>query len=315
LRRPRVVAIVNSEGGTVRRGDLDAAALQKMFLDAGVDADVRFVPGDCVDATAREALSSSVGAPDAIIAGGGDGTIRCVAGHLVAQQGDNPVPLGVLPLGTLNHFARDLGIPVEIPDAVRLIATGIGGNVHALDVGEVNGHVFVNNSVLGFYPPVVQERDREREETDRNKWLAAISAAFKVLPRNPLLRVRIRAPGPEGVDAERQTRFLFVGNNEYELKAFTYSARSRLDSGNLYLYVARSRGRLGLIGLFLLGLVRDLKATDQVDSWTLPELSIELRQRTVPVYLDGEVLVLEAPLRYRTRPRALRVILPPESGS
>jgi diacylglycerol kinase family enzyme len=302
--RPRkIVAIVNSEGGTVSRGGIDAATLQGLFRDAGVDADVRVVPGEQIDATAREAVRSGV---DAVVAGGGDGTVRCVAGHLAAQQGDNPVPLGVLPLGTLNHFARDLGIPVEIPDAIRLIAEG---TVRALDIGEVNGEIFVNNSVLGLYPPVVQERDREREETNRNKWVATVTAALRVLPRNPLLRVRLRGPG---LDVERRTRFLFVGNNEYEMNAFTYGARSRLDSGNLYLYVARPRGRLGMIGLLFLGLVRDIKMTSYVDCWTLTELSIEMRQRSVPVYLDGEVIDLELPLRYRTRPRALRVILPPQ---
>jgi diacylglycerol kinase family enzyme len=306
----RVVAIVNSGGGTVRREGLDAAAIQAVFREAGVEADVRFVPGECVDQTASEAVRSGVDAPDAVIAGGGDGTIRCVASHLAGGS----IPLGVLPLGTLNHFARDLGIPVELPGAVKVIAEGLAeGTVRALDLGDVNGEVFVNNSVLGVYPPVVQQRDREREELDRNKWLATITAALKVLPRNPLLRVRIRAEGPEGIDVQRHTRFLFVGNNEYEMNAFTYSALSREPSGNLHLYVARTRGRLGMIGLLLLGLVRDLKMTEYVDCWTLPELTIETRERSIPVYLDGEVVVLESPLRYRTRPRSLQVILPRQS--
>jgi diacylglycerol kinase family enzyme len=299
----KVVAIVNSGGGTVRREGLDAAAVQALFREAGVEADIRFVPGECVDETAGEAARSGV---DAVIAGGGDGTIRCVASHLAGGS----VPLGVLPLGTLNHFARDLGIPVDLPGAVKVIAEG---EARALDLGEVNGEVFVNNSVLGVYPPVVQQRDHEREELDRNKWLATITAALKVLPRNPLLRVRIRAEGPEGpegIDVQRHTRFLFVGNNEYEMNAFTYSAGSREPSGNLHLYVARARGRLGMIGLLLLGLVRDLKTTEYVDCWTLPGFTIETRERSIPVYLDGEVVVLESPLRYRTRPRSLQVILP-----
>jgi diacylglycerol kinase family enzyme len=296
----KVVAIVNSGGGTVRRTGLKVETLQGMFREAGIEADVRFVPGDQVDPNAREAARSGV---DAVLAGGGDGTIRCVASHLAGGS----VPLGVLPLGTLNHFARDLGIPVELPDAVRLIADA---RVGTLDLGEVNGEIFVNNSVLGIYPPVVQQRDRERKELDRNKWLATITAALKVLPRNPLLRVRIRAEGPEGIDVERHTRFLFVGNNEYEMNAFTYSAKSREPSGNLHLYVARTRGRLGMIGLLFLGLVRDLKTTAYVDCWTLPGLTIETRERSVPVYLDGEVIALESPLRYRTRPGALRVLLP-----
>jgi diacylglycerol kinase family enzyme len=301
VRTLRIVAIVNSDAGTVLRGGFDTATLKRMFQDAGVDADVRVVPGEQVDATAREALRPEVDALDAIVAGGGDGTIRGVAAHLAGGS----VPLGVLPLGTLNHFARDIGIPVEIPEAVRLIANG---TVRALDLGEVNGEIFVNNSILGLYPPVVQVRDREREEKKRGKWLATLSAVAKVLPKHPLLRVRIRA---EGLDILRETRFLFVGSHEYEMSALTYSARSRLpSSGNLHLYVARTRGRLGMIGLLLLGLVRDLKTTAYVDCWTLPEFTIETYQGSVPVYLDGEVMVLDGPLRYRTRPRALRVILP-----
>ena len=297
MKSRRVLAIVNSGGGTVRRTGLDAATLHGMFQEAGVEADVRFVPGEQVDANAREAVRSGV---DAVVAGGGDGTIRCVASHLAGGT----LPLGVLPLGTLNHFARDLGVPVEIPDAVRLIAEG---EARSLDLGEVNGEVFINNSILGLYPPVVKVRDRERQEKKRGKWLATFSAVAKVLPKHPLLRVRIQA---DGLDLVRKTRFLFVGNNEYEMNAFTYSARSRLPSGNLHLYIARTRGRLGMIGLLLLGLVRDLKTTEYVDCWTLPELTIETRERSIPVYLDGEVVVLESPLRYRTRPRSLQVILP-----
>lgn len=293
----RVAVIVNSGAGSVRDGRLDPATVENLFREAGIEAEIRFVPGDRIDETAREAISSGA---EAVVAGGGDGTIRAVAARLVG----GPVPLGVLPVGTLNHFARDLGIPLDLPEAVRLIAEG---TIRTLDVGEVNGEIFVNNSVLGFYPPVVKVRDREREEKRRGKWLATASALVKVLPRHPLLRVRIRA---EGLDVARSTHFVFVGNNEYEMNAFTYGARSRLDSGKLYLYVVRSRGRLELLWLVLLGLFRDLKRTDRVECWSMPDLTIEVRKRSIPVYLDGEVMVLETPLRYRTRVRDLRVILP-----
>lgn len=248
-------------------------------------------------ATARAALAAGA---EALVAGGGDGTIRAVAGVLVG--GD--VPLGVLPVGTLNHFARDLGIPVELPAAVRVIANGVP---RALDVGEVNGEIFINNSVLGLYPPVVQVRDQERREKNRNKWLATVSAIWKVLPRHPLLHIRVTA---DGLIVDHQSRFVFVGNNEYEMSAFTYGARSRFDSGDLYLYIAKSRTRLGIIGLVLLSLFRDLKWTDRFDRFCLPEFTIETRKKAVPVYLDGEVVVLNPPLLYRNQPHALRVLLP-----
>jgi diacylglycerol kinase family enzyme len=297
----KVVAIVNSGAGTVRAQDLKAEDVRRMFQEAGVKAEVHFVDGDRVEETARAALSSGA---TAMVAGGGDGTIRTVAALLAGGK----VPLGVLPVGTLNHFARDLGIPVELPEAIRVIAEGVP---RALDLGEVNGEVFINNSMLGLYPPMVKVRDRERRQKKRGKWAATISALWKVLPRYPLLHLRIQG---EGLDAHHHTRFLFIGNNEYEMNAFTYSARSRFDSGNLYLYIAKSRGRLGLVGLGLLGLFRDLKWSDRFDRICLPEITIEAHRKTLPVYLDGEVLVLQTPLRYRTRPHDLLVLLPAGAG-
>ncbi|HVG11118.1 MAG TPA: diacylglycerol kinase family protein [Thermoanaerobaculia bacterium] len=301
----RVVAIVNSGAGSGSAGEIDAEELRRLFQDAGIEADVRIVPGEQVGEVAEEAVRSGPPGPpgiDAVVAGGGDGTIRAVATRLAG----GPIPLGVLPVGTLNHFARDLGIPVDLPGAIQVIAEG---KLHALDVGEVNGEIFINNSVLGFYPPVVKVRDRERHEMQRGKWAATISAAFKVLPRHPPLRIRVRA-GED--DLVRETLFAFIGNNEYEMSAFSYGARSRLDSGNLYLYIAKFQGRLGLLGLLFLSLFRDVKGTDRLDCLSAPELTIEMEQRTVPVYLDGEVTVLETPLRYRNRVRDLRVILPAE---
>jgi diacylglycerol kinase family enzyme len=298
----RIAAIINPAAGSVRDTGVDPESLTALLRQAGAEPDVRFVAGDQAAAAARDALAAGA---DVVAAGGGDGTIRAVASALVGGS----VPLGVLPLGTLNHFARDLGIPVELEAAVRLLA---GGTVRALDVGEVNGEIFVNNSVLGFYPPVVRVRDRERRLRDRGKWVATAIALGRVAPRMVSLRVRVTA---EDLAIVRDTRFVFIGNNEYELNLFTYSARSRLASGYLYLYVARAESRLGLVGLALLGLLRDLKRMKGFDRWRVPELTIETDRKTLPVYLDGEVIVLPTPLLYRTRARALRVILPAETAA
>jgi diacylglycerol kinase family enzyme len=294
----RVAAIINSAAGSVSGGGLDAGTLDDLFRKAGLEPDIRIVPGEQAVEAARDAVAGGAGI---VAAGGGDGTIRAVASALVGGE----VPLGVIPLGTLNHFARDLGIPVELPAAVDLRAHG---SVRALDVGEVNGEIFVNNSVLGFYPPVVKMRDHVRRLGDRGKWVATAIALLKVAPHIPALRVQVTA---EGRSIARKTRFVFIGNNEYELNMFTYSARSRLEeSGDLHLYVARAESRLGLVGLALLGLVRDLKKMRGFDCWSVPELSIETDRKALSVYLDGEVIVLETPLCYRTRERALRVVLP-----
>src|SRR6185503_16647759 len=100
---------------------------------------------------------------DAVVIGGGDGTVSAAADRAVRHG----KPIGVLPLGTLNHFARDLGMPPDLRDAVRAIATGV---VREVDVGEVNGRVFVNNSSIGVYPTVVRDRDEQRLRFGRGKW-------------------------------------------------------------------------------------------------------------------------------------------------
>ena len=295
----KVTVLVNRRGGSVRKKGITAESLREMFQKAGTEADVRLIPGEEICDAARAAVKAGT---DAVVAGGGDGTIRAVASVLV----DGKVPLGVLPLGTLNHFARrsqDPGRSRGRRPADR------GGEVHRLDVGEVNGEIFLNNSSLGFYPPIVQARDQEMKRFKRGKWLAMAIATVRLLPKLSSLHVKISSGDWQ---VERKTELIFVGNNEYGFSAFAHGAPDRLEeSGNLYLYLARSRSRVSLFGLALVGLVRDIKQTRSVEDWRLPEFKVEVRgHHSIPVAFDGEVSKMRSPLLYRTRPRALPVIIP-----
>ena len=296
----RVTVLVNRRSGSVRKKKLTAGSLREMFHKAGVEADVRILPGEELCDAAREAVKAGA---EAVVAGGGDGTLRAVASVMIGGE----VPMGVLPLGTLNHFATDLKIPTDVEAAVRLIPAG---EVHALDVGEVNGEIFLNNSSLGLYPPIVQARDQEMRRTRHGKWMAMAIATVKLLPRLSSLHMRISSGDWQ---VERKTELLFVGTSEYQMSARVHGALKRLESdGTLYVYLARNRSRLGLIGLALAGLFRDVKQTRSVEDWKLREFKVEVRNvRAIPVAFDGEVSRMKSPLRYRKRPHALRVILPP----
>jgi diacylglycerol kinase family enzyme len=296
----RVVALVNETAGAVSAGKLTPEALRDAFARAGVEAEVRFLGGG--EIAAAIAAAAGRGGVDAVVVGGGDGTLRCAAAQLVGGE----IPLGVLPLGTLNHFARDLGIAFELAAAVAVIAAR---NVLAVDVGEVNGEVFLNTSVLGLYPRVVLERDRERRRLGRGKWLAALVALVRVLPRARSLAVGIEV---EGTTVERRTRFVFVGNKEYEMNVFNHfdGAGRRSESGFLYLYLARGTSRWRLLWLGLRALFQDVRLTDQFDCWRAPAFTLDLRGAQTPVFLDGEVVRLTPPLRYRSQPRKLKVLVP-----
>jgi diacylglycerol kinase family enzyme len=248
-------------------------------------------------AGARKAVGA--GAP-MVAAGGGDGTQNAVASVLAGTS----VRYGVLPMGTLNHFAKDLGIPLDLDGAVRTIATGVPKPV---DVGQVNEQVFLNNSSLGLYPDIVRDREHQQSRLGRGKWPAALWATVSALRRYPFLSVRMQA---DTTRLARRTPFVFIGNNEYTMAGLAIGARSRLDAGTLALYVAQHPGRLGLLRFALRALLGGLKEERDFDVLLASEMTIETRHKHLHVAFDGEVQTMTTPLRYRILPGALTVMVP-----
>jgi diacylglycerol kinase family enzyme len=186
---------------------------------------------------------------------------------------------------------------------MRVVAAGRVGFV---DLGEVDGRVFVNNSSLGIYPHLVAERERYRRHGPA-RWLGAALAVFRVLWRLPRPRVRIIAPGWQ---AARRTTCLFIANNLYRLDAFASAKRVRLDEGDLCLYMAKGGGRLTLLRLAVRAFLGRLEPERDFVLAQLKSVDISAHRRRLRVALDGESLILRPPLHYRIRPRALRVIVP-----
>ena len=248
-------------------------------------------------ATARAAVHARVGM---VVAGGGDGTINAVASAVV----DSGVPFGVLPLGTLNHFAKDLRIPLTLDQAIANLASGVRRQV---DVGDVNGTIFLNNSSLGLYPDIVRDREKQQRRLGRGKWLAFCWATMAALRRYPFLDVRLIVNGERHA---RRTPFVFIGNNEYMMQGLNIGARACLDRGQLSLYVAQRPGRLGLVRLAFHALFGRLKQQKDFDVLLAPAVDIETRHTRLRVATDGEVTIMAPPLRYRLRPAALTVVVP-----
>jgi len=253
--------------------------------------------GEEMIAAAKAALERGV---DIVAAGGGDGTINAVASVLVGSG----TAFGVLPLGTLNHFAKDLAIPLALDDAIANIATGRRA---AVDVGEVNGRIFLNNSSLGLYPDIVRDREKQQRRLGRGKWLAFSWAALAALRRFPFLSVRLTVLDEEHA---RRTPFVFIGNNEYLMQGLNIGERERLDGGTLSLYVAQRPTRLGLVRLAWHALTGSLAQARDFDVVLAPSMSIDTRHTRLRVATDGEVTIMAPPLDYRIRPGALTVIVP-----
>jgi diacylglycerol kinase family enzyme len=295
-----VRVIVNKGGGTSTGGDEEAARIKAAFASHGVDADVRLTEAEDIADAFREAAAAP--GLDAVVAGGGDGTLSCAAGQLAGTGR----PFGILPLGTLNHLARDAGIPVALEEAVAVIAAG---RTRAIDVAEVNGRVFVNNSSVGLYPDMVRLREAQQERTGRGKRLAMLLASLASLRHFRRHKLWISAPG---LEAPIRTPLLFVGNNHYQVSLFALGQRERLDQGELCLYAIRARGRAHLLWAGIRGVFGRLDQQRDFITAYVAEAEISSDRPLLTLSADGETIRMETPLRYRIRPGALTLIAPAE---
>lgn len=294
----RVIALLNRNSGTAASSATPPERqVAEALAAAGIDADVRCVAGDQLDDEAKAATAAKV---DAVIAGGGDGTISTVAAALVGSD----TPLGVLPMGTLNHFAKDLGIPFELAAAAQIIAAN---NPRPIDLARVNDQIFVNNSSLGVYAHALVERDATQRRSRLSKWPAMTLGVLKTCRRAPMIHVRLDA---DGAVVKLKTPLIFVGNNRYRLDLLNVGARDRLDEGVLSLYVARAQSRWGMLKLLLNGALGRLQQDRDFETLYPREVWMETRRTRLHVAADGEVMRMNAPLHYEILPQALRVFVP-----
>ncbi len=296
----KVAVVMNAAAGSIGEGQREERVQQirDAFAAAGVETEMLLCEPAHLTETARKAARQGF---DAVVAAGGDGTVSALAGALAGGE----VPLAVLPLGTLNHFARDLGMPDDLVAAARAIATK---RTVRVDVGELNGRVFINNSSIGLYPEMVMRRDIQQKQSGRSKWPAMLLAAFRVLRRFKLLTVRVQTPE---TTCMTRTPFVFVGNNAYSMAIPTVGKRVAIDQGHLGLYLLHSKSRLHMIWVVLRALLGRAKAAPALTIQLVTEVDIRSHRRALTVALDGEVVRMRTPLHYRIRAAALPVLAPP----
>jgi diacylglycerol kinase family enzyme len=215
---------------------------------------------------------------EALGVAGGDGSVAPVAEVAIERD----LPLACVPLGTRNHFARDLGLdPADPIAALRAFES----RERRIDVGRVDGRVFVNNVSLGLYAGLVHERERH---SIHGRVLTSVRAVLRGLRRR---RVRLT------IDGERSAgRIVLVANNAYQLDLFSLGERERLDEGRLYLYEAE-------------GLLPGRWTDRSGARFEIGSSAARLRAA-----IDGEPVLLEPPCEFRIEPGALRVLVPPNPG-
>lgn len=287
-----IVVIINSASGC-GHGSNTVAAIEAEFRAADRTPGVTCVDFDACGEAIDDAIKDGA---RLIVIGGGDGTVSMAASALV----NTGTTLGVLPMGTLNHFAKDQKIPLDLAGAVRTV---VAGRVKRVDVGEVNGSIFINNSSLGIYPEIV----RLRRRLGFGKWMGLAAATWMVLRRGSTLSITIAT---ENGERRYKTPFAFIGNNEYVVEGLGVGERKTTQAGQLSLYTSRLAGRAGIFRLAFRSLFRYLRANHDFDTVIARDFVIETRHRQLRVAVDGEVGTQTSPLHYRSQAGALRVMVP-----
>lgn len=288
-----VTVLINRKSGNAGESE----ALSTAFRNNGLDANIRIVHPRDLSTALDEIIRSR---PKVVYVGGGDGTIRSAASRLY----ETDTALGVLPLGTLNHFSKDLGIPAEITEAIAALNSG---EIKTVDVGRVNGHIFINNASLGLYPEAVRRRESYQQRMGLAKYSAMAVAVAHTFWYFPVQNFHIRS---RQLSEQVQTPFLLIGNNCYRSEFMSLMQRDALSEGHLSMWYTNRVSRIGMVATALilaLGRNRQAPALERV---LTEAVTVESRRTSMRVALDGEVMTLRPPLQFHILPKALKVIAP-----
>jgi YegS/Rv2252/BmrU family lipid kinase len=293
----KLALILNSEAGTLRTLDARAVAdeLADIFREAGHDVTIKVTAGPGVEAAIRDGAREA----EAIVVGGGDGTIASAAA-IAAETG---VALGVLPLGTMNFFARSLDIPADMKEAAKALATG---EVRSVDIARVNERSFIHTLALGLHPTMVAEREKLSYGSRIGKMLGSARAFVRVLRHPRRFEVAIEGGGES---LHHRTAGVVVSNNPLGKGHMPYP--DRLDTGLLGVYVTTARGWMQLTRVTAAAAIGAAEDHPLVAYLTAPCITITLgRHAYVPTTLDGELVRLGGPLKVEIVAGGLKVLAP-----
>lgn len=289
--------VLNVNSGTVQALGMTESDLRAIFEARGLDVTIDADPDKQLSERIRTALESDA---DTIIAAGGDGTVTALATAVV----DSDKNLAILPLGTANLLARDLGVPLDLEECVDALATM---EPLAIDVSEINGTIFLHKAVIGVIPELAAGREYIRGQGVGAK-IGYMRYFFRRIARARRLALEI-ATGDGQTRIER-VQAIAVASNAYDEGLGRFFHREKLDTGLLTIYVLRHLNFGDMFKLatgMLAGRWRDY---DALDISTAHTVTIRSKKPRLQLMIDGEVTSMEVPLHFKIYPRALTVLAP-----
>ena len=302
---PQSLLLLNRGSGGTDRGhypDEVCSLVAAAFREAGREIEAKVVSPREISAALRDAVKAR---PESLIVAGGDGTVSAAADNL----GGTGIPLGILPMGTFNLAARDLGVPLDLEEAAAFLAQA---EVHSIDVLEVADRTCLCTTILGFYPEFANSF--ERRDIDGQWWKKALRLITS-LPRTFAGSIPIDLTWTgDGIEGRARTRFSAFVPGRYRATAGLVPARTDFTSAKLTGYIGRQRSSAAALrGMldYIFG-----RQEENPDLTMFQTSQLELRaghRRYLTVMLDGEILRLALPLRLVIRPRHLQVLTTAEN--
>ncbi|KEA62115.1 Transcription regulator protein [Marinobacterium lacunae] len=231
---------------------------------------------------------------------GGDGTIRSVSEVLCGTE----IPLAVIPTGTFNFFARNLGIPLEVDAALEL---ALSGNPRAVNLGRVNDHVFNNNASFGLYARMIKAREEHSRRFGRHRVVAILSTLFTLLKGYRALYLTLET---DGHTRTVQSPMVFVGINSLQMRGVNLDIGHCMKEPNLGVVVMKPSSGWGLLRLCIRGLARRLSDEESLEHFCTQKIEIRPNRKHITVVLDGERQRIVTPLRFDIVIGGLQVIAP-----
>ncbi len=304
MAQPRPVTLIFNRGsGNDEKLQL-RDVIEQAITAAGRTAHVvELKPGPQFLATCERLVQQAAADGDTVIAAGGDGTINLAAGLCAKHD----AALGVIPLGTFNYFARELGIPADPAAAAQVAVTGVARPV---TVGYVQDRLFLNNASFGLYTTIIRNRERANSRFGRMRIVAALSAAHSLIGERKRFAVKLTTD--QGHDEVHRTSMVFVGNNTMQLSNVGLEAARCTEQDRLAIVVVKPMTRMDTARVLLRGALKTLGDESQLEEFCARHIEVETRRREVDVAIDGEIVRCRTPLRFRSQPAALRVVVPAE---
>jgi diacylglycerol kinase family enzyme len=246
----------------------------------------------------KDAIAKEAGT---IVVAGGDGTVNAVASACLPAKRS----FGIVPGGTYNYVARNLGVSTEVSEAVSAI---VAGQLRPLDAGEINGHLFLNNAGTGLYSDLIERREQDKHRFGRKRIVGLCSGILCMLDSYPLYRVELVA---DGRSKRLFTTTLFFGCNALQLENYNVAARDCLRDKKLAVLSLKLKSRMDIGKAALAALMGRLEEADNIDSFCARTVRVHTQRPVLKVAVDGETVVMRSPLDVTLRPDALQVFAPP----